>query len=99
MPLVPLSAGARVTIPKEVRQVLGLSAGDLLELRIEGSSIVLTPQRVLEGENQRGDEVDIKALVQEGLDDYHAGRVTPAFRSMEEFEAYRQTEDYKRLLE
>ncbi len=84
MTLIPLSDKARVTIPKEVRQALGLSAGDLLELRIEGGSIVLTPQKVTEGENQRSDEVDIKALVQEGLDAYQAGDVTPAFDNVEE---------------
>jgi antitoxin PrlF len=84
MPFVTLNDKAQVTIPSEVRKALGLNEGDLLDIRVEGGSIVLTPQRVVDPKGQRIDKVDIKAAIQEGLDAYHAGDMTPAFDSVED---------------
>ena len=91
MSLVRIKRNYQITIPIKVRKELGLDEGDLLHVEGEGNRIVFTPLSA--------EELDIKAAIQEGLDAYHRGEVTPAFASMEEFEAYRQTEAWRELLD
>ncbi|GAA6733164.1 hypothetical protein YIM1640_03140 [Thermus oshimai] len=45
-PLI-LSRRGQITLPKEVREKLGLKAGDALLLRVEGGKIVLEPALLL----------------------------------------------------
>lgn len=45
-PLI-LSRRGQITLPKEVREKLGLKAGDVLLLRVEGGKIVLEPALLL----------------------------------------------------
>ena len=92
MTLVRVKRKHQVTIPVKVREELSLDEGDLLNVEVEGNRIVLTPQVAVE-------RLDVKAAIAEGLEDIEQGKVTPAFESMEEFEAYRQTEAYRKLIE
>ena len=91
MSLVRVKRKHQVTIPAKIRDELALDEGDLLRVEVEGNRIVLTPQVAVE-------RLDMKAAIAEGLEDVEQGRVTPAFESMEEFEAYRQTEAYRTLV-
>ncbi|MEJ5337135.1 MAG: AbrB/MazE/SpoVT family DNA-binding domain-containing protein [Thermus sp.] len=45
-PLI-LSRRGQITLPKEVREKLGLKAGDVLLLRVEGGKIILEPALLL----------------------------------------------------
>ncbi|AFV75409.1 looped-hinge helix DNA binding domain, AbrB family [Thermus oshimai JL-2] len=45
-PLI-LSQRGQITLPKEVREKLGLKAGDVLLLRVEGGKIILEPALLL----------------------------------------------------
>ena len=92
MSLVRVKRKHQVTIPVKIREMLELDEGDLLNVEVEGNRIVLTPQVAVE-------RLDIRAAIQEGLEDVKQDRVTPAFESMEEFEAYRQTDAYRELIE
>ena len=91
MSLVRVKRKHQVTIPAKIRDELKLDEGDLLRVEVEGNRIVFTPQVAVE-------RLDIKAAIAEGLEDVKQGKVTPAFESMEEFEAYRQTEAYRELI-
>ena len=93
MALAKVKQKGQVTIPAPIRERLALVEGDYLEVTVEDSRIVLTPKEVVD----RHPAID--AAIKEGLADVAAGRVTPAFGSMEEFEAYRQTEAYRELLD
>jgi AbrB family looped-hinge helix DNA binding protein len=47
MALVKVKEKYQVTLPARMRQQAGLSVGDLLEAKVEGNKITLTPQTVL----------------------------------------------------
>lgn len=47
MPLAKLKSKGQITIPKPVRDQLGLSEGDLVEIDVQGGKGIITPQRVV----------------------------------------------------
>lgn len=91
MSLVRVKSKYQVTIPTKIRKALALGEGDLLSVEVKGNQIVLTPQVAVE-------RVDVAVAVQEGLEEYRAGQVTPTFETIEEFEAYRRTEAYRKFV-
>jgi AbrB family looped-hinge helix DNA binding protein len=48
MALVKVKKKYQVTLPAQMRQKAGLAVGDLLEAKVEGNKITLTPQTVLD---------------------------------------------------
>ena len=50
MPLVKVKEKYQVTLPASVRRKAGLAVGDLLEARVEGKKITLTPKSVVDRE-------------------------------------------------
>ena len=50
MALVKVKQKYQVTLPASLRQKAGLEVGDLLEARVEGNKITLTPKSVLDRE-------------------------------------------------
>ena len=40
-----LSAEGRVVLPAPIRRILGLQAGDFLEVLVQGGGVLLTPRR------------------------------------------------------
>jgi hypothetical protein len=80
-----------LTLPAKLLRALEVEDDGYLEaLPVEGG-VLLKPV------SERDPAVE--AAIAEGLEDLRAGRVTPAFESTEEFEAYRRTDAYKRFLE
>ena len=79
-----------LTLPPKLRRALKVEADGYLEAEPVEDGVLLkrVPER---------DPV-VEAAIAEGLEDVRAGRVTPAFESIEEFEAYRRTDAYKRFL-
>ena len=47
MPLAKMKPKGQITIPKPVRDQLGLSEGDLVEIEVEGGRGIIMPQRVV----------------------------------------------------
>jgi AbrB family looped-hinge helix DNA binding protein len=72
MPLVTVKTKYQVTLPTSVRKEAGLSVGDLLEAKVEGKKITLTPKSVVDRE---------LALA---LADVRKGRVIGPFSSAKE---------------
>ncbi len=48
MPLVKVKDKYQVTLPAALREKAGLEVGDLLEAKVEGKKITLTPKAVLD---------------------------------------------------
>ena len=89
MPLVKVKEKGQVTLPAKIRERHGLNVGDYVEVREEGNRIVLVPQAVA----PRHPEID--GALKEALDDERAGRVTPAFKTMADLEAWLETDEGK----
>ena len=69
MALVTVKTKYQVTLPTAVRKQAGLAVGDILEAKVEGKKITLTPKRLLDRE---------LALA---LEDVKRGRVSATFSS------------------
>jgi AbrB family looped-hinge helix DNA binding protein len=82
----------RVAIPEEFRKALSLRDGDALDIAAEGGTIVLRPRP------GRTSRESVAEAVAEGLADEQAGRTTPAFESLDEFDAYRKGKAYRKLI-
>lgn len=91
MPLVKIKEKGQVTLPAKIRARHGLDVGDYVEVKEEGNRIILIPQEVA----PRHPEID--AALAEALADVRAGRVTPAFRNMDEYRAWRKTPEGKKF--
>jgi AbrB family looped-hinge helix DNA binding protein len=91
LPLSKVKQKGQVTIPAEIREELGLHEGDYVDVKREGSRIVLTPKTVVD----RHPEID--AAIAEGLADVRAGRVSPSFKNMKEFEAWLKTKEGRKF--
>lgn len=81
-----------VTIPADMRKEIAVHDGDEIEVSTEDGRIVLTPQ---EAAAERHPEID--AALAEALEDERAGRLSPAFKSMKEFEAWLETPEGKKF--
>jgi AbrB family looped-hinge helix DNA binding protein len=91
MPLVRVKEKGQVTLPAKLRARHGLEVGRYLEIREEGGRIVLIPQDVA----PRHPEMD--AALAEALEDVRAGRVTPAFKNVDEYKAWRRSPEGKKF--
>ena len=47
MPFVKVGPRHQITIPQEVRESAGITAGDLLEIETERGKVIITPQQVI----------------------------------------------------
>ena len=72
MALVTVNTKYQVTLPSSVRRRARLAVGDLLEARVEGKKITLTPKNVIDHE------------LGLALQDVKKGRVSPTFTTAAE---------------
>lgn len=61
MPIVKIMQHGQITIPKKLREALGLKRGDLAEAEIEGARIVITPKSLVEDKALQ----ELKAVLKE----------------------------------
>lgn len=50
MPVVKILRHGQITLPKEIRKILGVQEGDLLELELENARIFLQPKVLVDKE-------------------------------------------------
>jgi AbrB family looped-hinge helix DNA binding protein len=81
MALVKVKQKFQVVIPESVRKRVPLAVGDMLEVVVQGRTIVLKPKLVV-------DRDPVEEAIEEGLRDLAEGRVSPAFKSMKEMRAW-----------
>ena len=88
MPVVRITRNYQVSIPKSVRDALGLEEGDLIEVEERSGEIVMVPKKLIDAaqawfwspEWQRGERaVD---------EDIRAGRVIGPFKNIEELKKH-----------
>lgn len=72
MSIVKVKTKYQVTLPTAIREQVGLDIGDVLEAKVEGGKITLTPKTLVD-----------KRLV-EGLEDIKHGRTYGPFDTAEE---------------
>lgn len=81
-----------VTIPAAIREAVAAHDGDEMEVTAEGDRIVLTAKETVEH------HPDIDAALAEAREDERAGRLSPAFETAEEIEAWQKTADYQKFI-
>jgi AbrB family looped-hinge helix DNA binding protein len=69
VPLVRVKDKYQVTLPAAIRRKAGLAVGDLLEVKVQGKKITLTPKSVIDRE------------IALGLEDFERGRFVGPFRT------------------
>ncbi len=57
MPFVKVLRGGQITMPKELREVLEIKEGDILEVQMEKNKVVLKP-KVLVDKDQAWEKLD-----------------------------------------
>ena len=72
MALVRVKDKFQITLPAALREQVHLAVGDVMEVKVEGTKIVLTPQVVVERE------------LAEALEDVRKGRTLGPFTSSKE---------------
>ena len=76
MPLVKVKDKAQITLPAKLRRALHIQEGDYLEARLEGNTVVLTPQKVTAKFPTFELSKQGEAMLAEALEDVKAGRVS-----------------------
>ncbi|HZR45467.1 MAG TPA: AbrB/MazE/SpoVT family DNA-binding domain-containing protein [Candidatus Manganitrophaceae bacterium] len=72
MALVRVKDKFQITLPAALREQVHLSVGDVVEIKVEGTKIVLTPQALIERE------------LAEALEDIRKGRTLGPFKNSKE---------------
>ena len=73
----------QLTLPAELRKRLGLKIGDLMEIAVKGTKLILTPKRTVDIDQAWFWSKEWQAAEHEAGADIKAGRVKKA-RSVEE---------------
>ena len=93
MPLVKIQRKGQMTLPTRIRSAVGLADGDMVDVKVSGRRIVITPTLVIDRSRfpTADDEYTpaqrriIDAQLAEGLEDIKAGRVSKAYSNHAEF--------------
>lgn len=87
-PLVKIKDKFQITIPTQIRKMINLEIGDILETVIQNGLIIFKPKVIYDRES-------VNAAVREGLEDYKSGRVYGPFASANEIDG--AVEKFKKL--
>jgi AbrB family looped-hinge helix DNA binding protein len=92
MSLVKIQRKGQMTLPSVVRAAIGLADGDLVDVKVSGGRIIVTPTLVVDRSQFPVADDDytpeqrrlVDAQLAEGLEDIRKGRVSPKFNTAEE---------------
>jgi len=92
MSLVKIQRKGQMTLPTRVRAAMGLTDGDLVDVKVSGRRIVITPTLVIDRSKFPTADDDytpaqrriVEAQLAEGLADIRKGRVSPKFNTVDE---------------
>jgi len=86
MPVIKVLRHGQITLPKELREVLGVKEGDILEAEMKENQVVLKPKTLIdkipESESELSEQG--KAKIREAIEDYEKKRMRGPFRSAKE---------------
>ena len=60
MPVVKILRHGQITLPKEIRKILGVEEGDLLELALENARVFLQPKILVDKQTVLSEAGEIK---------------------------------------
>ena len=76
----------QITLPKELREALGVKEGDILEAEMKENQVVLKPKTLIdkipESESELSEQG--KTKIREALEDYEKKKMSGHFRSAKE---------------
>lgn len=78
--VVRLSGNYQVSVPKRIREALGLKLGDFLETSIEDGAVVFRPKTLADRE--------VVVAYEEATEDERAGRLSGPFDTVEALAAH-----------
>ena len=90
MPLVKVKEKFQITLPAELREVLHLAVGDLLEATIQGQTIVLKPKDVIDRAHARQHLIEVMDRVHAKLPPSTQDPQAEEEEIAREIKAYRQ---------
>jgi AbrB family looped-hinge helix DNA binding protein len=73
MPVVKILRHGQITLPKEIRKILGVEEGDLLEVGLENARVFLRPKILVDKESVLSEAGEIK--IKEALEALEKGKV------------------------
>jgi len=84
MSLCKLGQKNQITIPKKLVEDLHLQAGDVLEIKIEGSTIILLPKKLIPAEQAWFWSKEWQEKEKEADEDIKSGKVSEDFEDADE---------------
>ncbi len=88
MPLAKITRNFQVSIPKNVREALGLQEGDFVEVQERDGEIVMVPKRLIDAGQAWFWSPEWQAGEREVDEELRAGRVVGPFKSVEEMKKH-----------
>ena len=73
--LTKVTRHGQITLPSEVRRAMGIEEGDLIEVRIAGDNVMLTPKRLIDKSQAYFWTPEWQAAESEAQADIDAGRL------------------------
>jgi AbrB family looped-hinge helix DNA binding protein len=59
MPFIKVLRHGQITLPKELREFFGVKTGDILEIRLHQSTIILKPKTLVDKMTRQESDADI----------------------------------------
>ena len=84
MALVKVTRNFQVSIPKQVREALGLQEGDFIEVQERNGAIVMLPKKLIDADQAWFWSPEWQKEEREAEEDIRAGRVSGPFRNVRE---------------
>ena len=88
MALSKITRNHQVSIPKNVRERLGLKEGDYVEFEERDGEIVMVPKKLIDADQAWFWTPEWQALEREADEDIKAGRVAGPFKTVDEMKKY-----------
>jgi AbrB family looped-hinge helix DNA binding protein len=88
MALSKITRNHQVSIPKKIRDRLGLQEGDYVEVEERDGEIVMVPKKLIDADQAWFWTPDWQASEREADEDIKAGRISGPFKTMDELKKH-----------
>lgn len=96
MSLCKLGQKNQITIPKKLAEDLHLQPGDILEIKSEGSAIILLPKKLIPAEQSWFWSREWQKKEKEADEDIKTGRISEAFEDADELIKHLRSQTFER---
>jgi len=88
MALSKITRNHQVSIPKKIRDRLGLQEGDYVEVEERDGEIVMVPKKLIDADQAWFWTPEWQASEREADEDIEAGRISGPFKTIDELKKY-----------